>query len=1375
MTPASEQPDVPPVAPLPAQTLLNISVPGGDGTAPSPPTRSTSVRATEAGQRTLGRYRVVREHARGGMGRVLLAIDTTIGRNVAVKELLAGAAADTRDEAATRSIGERFLREARVTGRLEHPNIVPVYEIGTSETGALYYSMRFVGGRTMAQKLDAIAAGQGDARARLAARLTLLEAFGDVCNAVAYAHSKGVIHRDLKPANVMLGEFGETVVLDWGLARNLAEENVGQLAWSGGDQASSQLTLDGTVVGTPAYMPPEQAGGRHAEVDELSDVYALGAVLYEILTGVPPYEGKSAHAVLDMVVSQAPPPVQSVEPLVPRELAVLCARAMERERSRRLPSALALATEIKAFRDGKALATYEYSSLELLQRFVRRHWKFLTLAACALFAVGVVSAYAIQEVVSERNAARAALARAKAEEDRRVQAERDLLDSRAAAIERLEQSLAGFDSEPLLRDLFLRVEGYRREAQALRSLDSNERARNRALITAVLAHAATLQELHRLQGASGPPGRLEDLRRIQSAVIELAMFDGDFELADYLLSSSNLPDADMAGLARRNADTRQARLQARRERLQQCLADAKLGLRRAERPPQAPSLAQYVAELAAFEDRQTVDVLAGELTALRQRLSAPGFRPGVIEFDLAELLCGGLGGLQQPLATVPILCEFLIAQQHPRFVAAAAGALARTQHRHGTLALAQAASLRGLRFIEDNRRALASAYLPPAFETDQPGAAALVLLARGEARRAASLLRAAPKDSAGRLWLALALQDGGERDSALGELSSLVRDEPDHLQGLLALARLQDDNEAALTLNRAVSAHPSSVDALVQRCMFFFERDFVRALADADAALALAPGRADLLRLKGDVLRVMSRLEESVATYNLAIEADPDNALAWIFKAEMLRALDKEFLPAALRAVELAPENSHAWAYLCQAYYFKVQLPQAVEAGRRSVSLNEREQEGWYYLALSHLRMRVDGSIGYDTFNARAANETERGYIAQAADAFRGLLRVNDRDFRSWALLGDCLLALGEDPAAREAFTRALSVSFLDCNTTGMGTLHVRRRLQLLDARAQGATEPQGTSQWLNRALSEAFAASHECEPVPLRSRLRRAFDCLDRASTGQGLDRPDAALARSARSELVRAMAEAGYFAEIPAMIEPALVNEPDWLVFRLEFALCEALVATGLQYRDGVCQYVGRDDAERERLLLEFDALTGSERKRRGEEMISRGFQRLQALAARGFDHHDLGMTPPMHPLAPDPRFAPVREAFRRSRLEARPVHPYAVIVIQGVRPGTQAAKLGLRQFDVVDSVDGRPIRTLTELRAAIASGRETYQLTVRRYLRNADGSPRMRVDSGGRAIVDERGNPVAEFELLRFEPKSGTLGVNLEQGYLPHPLDS
>lgn len=187
-------------------TLLDIPA---VGTVLAASTATTRVLAREPGGERIGRYRILKEHARGGMGRVLLAVDTSIGRKVALKELLAGGKPVSTSDSATRSLGERFLREARVTGRLEHPNIVPVYEIGDAADG-LYYSMRFVAGRTLGERLKEVNTLE-DRRERLTARLQLLDAFYDVCNAIAYAHSKGVIHRDIKPSNIMLGEFGETV------------------------------------------------------------------------------------------------------------------------------------------------------------------------------------------------------------------------------------------------------------------------------------------------------------------------------------------------------------------------------------------------------------------------------------------------------------------------------------------------------------------------------------------------------------------------------------------------------------------------------------------------------------------------------------------------------------------------------------------------------------------------------------------------------------------------------------------------------------------------------------------------------------------------------------------------------------------------------------------------------------------------------------------------------------------------------------------------------------------------------------------------------------------------------------------------------------
>src|SRR5262249_1849553 len=248
----------------------------------------------------LVRFRVLRPHARGGLGEVFVAEDTELHREVALKEIQRPHAHDAHSRS-------RFLLEAEVNGRLEHPGVVPVYGLGSYHDGRPFYAMRFIRGESLK---EAIARSHGggvpgrDPGERGLALRQLLGQFVAVCNAVAYAHSRGVIHRDLKPANVMLGKFGETLVVDWGLAKVLGRpegEPTGDEQTLHPASGDGSATVVGTAVGTPAYMSPEQAAGRPDLVSTASDVYSLGATLYALLTGRAPFRGEDKGELLRRV------------------------------------------------------------------------------------------------------------------------------------------------------------------------------------------------------------------------------------------------------------------------------------------------------------------------------------------------------------------------------------------------------------------------------------------------------------------------------------------------------------------------------------------------------------------------------------------------------------------------------------------------------------------------------------------------------------------------------------------------------------------------------------------------------------------------------------------------------------------------------------------------------------------------------------------------------------------------------------------------------------------------------------------------------------------------------------------------------------------
>jgi serine/threonine-protein kinase len=356
--------------------------------------------ATSDGQR----FRVLRPHAKGGLGAVFVALDRELHREVALKQILDRHADDVNSRA-------RFLLEAEITGGLEHPGIVPVYGLGTYPDGRPYYAMRFIRGDSLKEAIAAFHADDalhGDPGRRSLGLLKLLRRFLAVCDAIDYAHSRGILHRDLKPAIVILGKHGETLVVDWGLAKALgrtesevvADERILVPSLSSGPAE----TLPGSALGTPAYMSPEQAAGDLEHLGPRSDVYGLGATLYCLLTGRPPVEDDDVGAVLRSVQKGELAPPRRLDPAIDPALEAVCLKAMSLRPEDRYGSCRALAEDIERWMADEPVTAWREPIARRARRWARRNRTAVATAVVALIA-GVVGLGAVAGVQAQANSA----------------------------------------------------------------------------------------------------------------------------------------------------------------------------------------------------------------------------------------------------------------------------------------------------------------------------------------------------------------------------------------------------------------------------------------------------------------------------------------------------------------------------------------------------------------------------------------------------------------------------------------------------------------------------------------------------------------------------------------------------------------------------------------------------------------------------------------------------------------------------------------------------------------------------------------------------------------------------------------------------------
>jgi serine/threonine-protein kinase len=335
-----------------------------------------------------GRFRLLRRHARGGIGVVFVAMDSELHREVALKQIQPQHADDPTSRA-------RFLIEAEVTGRLEHPGVVPVYGLGKSEQGRPFYAMRFVRGQSLKEAIESFhksdhEPGRGPAERTLALR-QLLGRFIDVCHAIAYAHSRGVLHRDLKPANILLGPYGETLVVDWGLAKVVGRDDptpqrAAEMTLRPASPSGSSETMAGTAIGTPMYMSPEQAEGRLSQIGPASDIYCLGATLYCLLTGQPAIEDNDVEEILARVRRGEFSRPREVNPRVPAALEAIVQKAMALCPADRYPSAQALADDVERWLADEPVAAWREPLWERARRWIARRRTTVAAIAAAVLA-----------------------------------------------------------------------------------------------------------------------------------------------------------------------------------------------------------------------------------------------------------------------------------------------------------------------------------------------------------------------------------------------------------------------------------------------------------------------------------------------------------------------------------------------------------------------------------------------------------------------------------------------------------------------------------------------------------------------------------------------------------------------------------------------------------------------------------------------------------------------------------------------------------------------------------------------------------------------------------------------------------------------------
>jgi eukaryotic-like serine/threonine-protein kinase len=1011
------------------------------------------------------RYRKVRDHAIGGLGIVYVAHDEELSREVALKEIKPEYAHNPASQS-------RFVLEAEITGGLEHPGIVPVYGLGHHDDGRPFYAMRFIRGDSLKHAIAAFHADEAlkrDPGARTLALQKLLRRFLDVCNAIAFAHSRGVLHRDLKPDNVMVGKYGETLVVDWGLAKAVGRsgaDGYGPLPESTLLQPSSRSsaeTLPGSVIGTPAYMSPEQATGRLDLLGPASDVYSLGATLYTLLTGQVSFTGTDHADVLRKVERGEFPRPREASPWLDPALEAICLKAMALRPDDRYASPKALAEDVERWLADEPVTAHREPLVRRARRWARKHRTALATAASATtVAALLLGAVAGVRIAERRKTDAAALATLGQADGLAIEARTsgDLArwDKAVAEALRAQERLeSGGGSPALHREAITRLEALR-----------DEQSRRREILDAETKDSQVVAELDeaRLQGANQKDDSFDFRPRLDAYQAAFRAYGIDVaslpvEDAAKRIRSSKVADALIAAL------DDWALYQSTKipsERLKALIRDA-------ETDPVRGAIRDAIAR--------------GDTAGLRQRIERPEDRD-----QLGPQLRTVFKALVRldPEASLPLLET--VRGEHPSDFWI-------------NLELGMAYLESKPPQVQEGVRCLTVAV---ALRPKSPGAhnnLGAALKDQGKLDQAIESYRKAiqikPDFAGAHSNLGTALQAQGKLDLAIAAHRKAIEIKPDYAPAYNNLGTALDDQGkidlAVESYRKAIQIQPDFAVAHNNLGANLKEQGKLDlAVESYRKAIQFKPDYARAHSNLGVALKDQGKLDLAVESYRKAIQFKPDYALAHNNLGGALASQRKLDLAVESyrKAIEIQPDYAEARFNLGVALKDQGKLDLAVESYRKAIEIQPNFAEAHSNLGAV---LRVQGKLDLAVESFRKAIEfkpdyaeahsnlgvalQEQGKLDLALESFRKAIEIKPDYVPGHFNLGVALEAQGKLDLAVESYRKAIEIKpdYADAHHNLGGVLYRQGKVDLAVESCRGAIEIQPDFAEAHNTLGSALAA----------------------------------------------------------------------------------------------------------------------------------------------------------------------------------------------------------------------------------------------------------------------------------------------------------